>query len=47
MRLFARLSGLDAIPDETTILSFRRLLEAHGLAATMLEAVNALPIRKG
>ncbi len=41
MRLFAKLSGLDAIPDETTILNFRRLLETHGLAAKMLEAVNA------
>lgn len=42
MRLFARLNGLDAIPDETTILNFRRLLEMHGLAAKMLEAVNEL-----
>jgi len=40
MRLFARLSGLEAIPDETTILNFRRLLETHGLAAKMLETVN-------
>ncbi|OBU47860.1 MULTISPECIES: IS5 family transposase [Stenotrophomonas] len=47
MRLFARLSGLDAIPDETTILNFRRLLEKHGLAAKMLEAVNAHLARKG
>lgn len=29
MRLFARLSGLDTIPDETTILNLRRLLETH------------------
>lgn len=47
MRLFARLSGLDVIPDETTILKFRRLLEKHGLAAKMLEAVNAHLARKG
>lgn len=47
MRLFARLSGLDAIPDETTILNFRRMLERHGLAAKMLEAVNAHLARKG
>lgn len=47
MRLFARLSGLDTIPDETTILNFRRLLEMHGLAAKMLEAVNAHLARKG
>ncbi len=32
MRRFARLSGLDTIPDETTILNFRRLLETHDLA---------------
>jgi IS5 family transposase len=47
MRLFARLSGLDAIPDETTILNFRRLMETHSLAARMLEAVNAHLARKG
>ena len=47
MRLFARLSGLDAIPDETTILNFRRLLERHELAAKMLEAVNAYLARNG
>lgn len=29
-----------AIPDETTILEFRRLLEQHGLAQRMLEVVN-------
>lgn len=47
MRLFDWLSGLDAIPDETTILNFRRLLETHGLAAKMFEAVNAHLARKG
>lgn len=41
MLLFARLSGLDAIPNETAFLKFRRLLETHGLAARMLEAVPA------
>ncbi|MCU1180998.1 hypothetical protein JAK28_18520 [Stenotrophomonas maltophilia] len=46
MRLFARPGGPDAIPDETKILNVRRLLELHGLAAKMLEAVNAhLPER--
>jgi transposase, IS5 family len=40
MRQFARLSLLEAIPDETTILNFRHLLERHGLAAKLLEAVN-------
>jgi len=40
MRQFARLSLLEAIPDETTILNFRHLLERHALAAKLLEAVN-------
>jgi IS5 family transposase len=47
MRLFARLSGLDVIPDETTILNFLRLLEKYGLAANMLEAVNEHLAHKG
>jgi IS5 family transposase len=42
MRRFAGLElSEDAIPDETTILKFRRLLEQHGLAQAMLDAVNA------
>ncbi len=42
MRRFAGLElNEDAIPDETTILKFRRFLEQHGLAAKILEAVNA------
>ncbi|EIL87726.1 ISMca7, transposase [Rhodanobacter fulvus Jip2] len=41
MRRFAGLElNEDAIPDETTILKFRRFLEQHGLAAKMLAAVN-------
>ncbi|TWQ09091.1 IS5 family transposase [Xanthomonas vasicola] len=44
---FAQLGGLDDIPDATTILNFRRLLETHGLAARMLEAVNAHLARTG
>ena len=32
MRRFAQLGGHDAIPDETTILNFRRLLGTHQLA---------------
>jgi IS5 family transposase len=40
MRQFARLSLLEAIPDETTILNFRHLLERHGLAVKLLDAVN-------
>ncbi|AKU51435.1 IS5 family transposase [Xanthomonas arboricola] len=47
LRRFAQLGGLDDIPDETTILNFRRLLETHGFAARMLEAVNAHLARKG
>ena len=37
---FAGINSLERIPDETTILNFRRLLETHGLGAKMLEAVN-------
>ena len=47
MRRFARLGGVDAIPDETTILHFRRLLETHGLAGRIFERVNAHLARKG
>ncbi|KOR44626.1 transposase [Xanthomonas oryzae] len=47
LRRFAQLGGLDNVPDETTILNFRRLLETHGIAARMLEAVNAHLSRKG
>jgi len=42
MRRFAGLElNEDAIPDETTSLTFRRFLEQHGLAAKILDAVNA------
>lgn len=42
MRRFAGIElNEDAIPDETTILKFRRLLEKHDLAAKILSAVNA------
>ena len=47
MRRFAQLGGLDAVPDETTILNFRRLLETQGLAAKMLAKVNAHLSRAG
>jgi len=41
MRRFAGLElNEDAIPDETTILKFRRFLEQHGLAVKILETVN-------
>lgn len=42
MRRFAGLElNENAIADETTIFKFRRLLEQHGLAVKILEAVNA------
>ena len=48
MRRFARLDlADDALPDETTILKFRRLLEKHALAGKLLEAVNAHLGKKG
>ena len=41
MRRFAGFSGItDALPDETTILNFRHLLERHELTARLLEAIN-------
>lgn len=47
-REFARLEGaLDRLPDETTILRFRHLLERHGLAVDMLRVVNDLLQHKG
>jgi len=47
LRQFAKLSLLEAIPDETTMLHFRHLLERHGLAAKLLSAVNADLSRRG
>jgi IS5 family transposase len=46
MRKFAGLR-LDAIPDETTILNFRRLIEANELAPMIFDRVNAHLTRKG
>ncbi len=40
MRVFAGLSLSRAIPDETTILNFRRLLEQHHLGGLILKEVN-------
>lgn len=37
----------DPVPDETTILNFRRLLERHGLARQIFETINTLLIAKG
>lgn len=42
----APLSPRDAVLDET-MLTFRHLLERHGLAAKMLTAVNAELSRRG
>ncbi|SBV51176.1 IS1479 transposase [Xanthomonas bromi] len=47
LRRFAQLGGLDDVPDKATILSVRRLLETHQLAARMLDAVNAPLARHG
>ena len=46
MRKFARLT-LQAIPDETTILNFRRMIETNELAPMLFDKVNALLTRKG
>ena len=41
MRAFARLDLFDeSMPDETTILNFRRLLEKHQLTAAIMNAIN-------
>jgi transposase, IS5 family len=43
MRRFARVElGDDVVPDETTILRFRHLLEQHGLTKTIFDAVTGL-----
>lgn len=42
MRRFAGFGGVtEALPDETTILNFRHLLEKHELTAGLLEEINA------
>jgi transposase, IS5 family len=47
-REFAKLDGVTArLPDETTILRFRHLLEKYDLAVDMLRVVNDLLQRKG
>ncbi|RBA53695.1 IS5 family transposase, partial [Xanthomonas oryzae] len=47
MRRFAKIGGLDEVPDETTILHFRHLLERHDLARKLFNRVNAHLSRKG
>lgn len=46
MRQFAHLTLTQPIPDETTILNFRRLLEENELAPEILTRVNAYLTRK-
>lgn len=49
--LYREFAGLDAgisrLPDESTILRFRHLLEAHELAQPLLDTVNAVLTDKG
>jgi IS5 family transposase len=46
-----RFTGVDlgraAVPDESTILTFRHLLEQHDLCGKILDAVNLYLDRKG
>jgi IS5 family transposase len=47
MRRFARVElGTDVVPDETTILRFRHLLEQHGLTEAIFAAVKTLLVEK-
>ena len=47
MRRFARVElGHDIVPDETTILRFRHLLEQHGLTAAIFDAIRTLLVEK-
>ena len=48
LRQFAGLDAFeDAMPDETTILNFRHLLEKHNLAVAIFAEVNGLLSEKG
>jgi len=48
MRDFAGLElVVDAIPDETTILNFRRLIEKHELSLKLFEEINSYLVDKG
>jgi len=48
LRHFAGLdAGVDAMPDETTILNFRHLLERHHLSGKVFAEVNAMLTEKG
>ena len=41
VRRFVGLRLTEALPDETTILNFRHLLEKHGLGEGLFEEINA------
>jgi IS5 family transposase len=48
--LYREFAGLDdnaRLPDESTILGFRHLLDEHNLAAKMLAEVNAVLTERG
>ena len=48
MRRFAGIrTDADVIPDETSILNFRRLLEQHQLTARLFTAINAHMAERG
>ncbi|HEM8643138.1 TPA: IS5 family transposase, partial [Enterobacter hormaechei] len=47
MRLFARLSLDSALPDRTTIMNFRHLLEQHQLARQLFKTINRLLAEAG
>lgn len=48
MRRFARIElSVDRVPDESTILNFRHLLEEHDLTKAMFERINGLMEQKG
>ena len=48
MRRFARVElGDDAVPDETTILRFRHLLEQHDLISTIFDAIGGVLEARG
>ena len=48
LRRFAGLdAGTDTLPDETTILNFRHLLQTHRLSARLFAEVNSLLAEKG
>lgn len=48
MRRFSLLElGEDVIPDETTILNFRRLIEKHDLSVALFNDINAYLVDRG